>query len=442
MKRVLICFLFQSLLLTVKSQTPNLDPISWELVFSDEFVSEETLIGEDRNWDTRYPWNNFHHPGLDYGTSYDKNFDTDCMKGGINHEISNGVLSLITKKENGNFEIWENGQKICQPFKYTTGLIFSKEKYKYGYFEIRCKISNEGQYFFPAFWLWEGSTDGNDYREIDIFEFFWDYPNVLSTNIHIQHSLDCGDISESTASSETTHSYGKNIQLPFCVSSQFHKYGLEWNPSYIAWYVDDVQVRKIDGHSPNLEMHVIVNNAIHPSKEHKLKENNFPDRFEIDYVKVWKHKFGHLISPGSFDTENFYIMSKPNNGFIYNNCFYTEPSKGDVCPDGTIYDGQNCQLMSIPSGGFIYKNNFYVEAENSEDCPPNSFWDTENCLIYNTPWGHFAFEYSGFWYVTPFPKCPPNSFFDGKNCFYFCPPCGHKAFEYSNNWYYTESNNN
>ena len=47
-------------------------------------------------------------------------------------------------------------------------------KYKYGYFEIRCKLPVH-QGTFPAFWLWDANKDTNNryYEEIDIFEYTW-----------------------------------------------------------------------------------------------------------------------------------------------------------------------------------------------------------------------------------------------------------------------------
>jgi hypothetical protein len=143
---------------------------------------------------------------------------------------------------------------------------------------------------------------------------------------------------------------------------------------------------------------------------------------------------------GNYDSANCYVMDKPANGFIYNNCFYVLPSPGNTCPIGTSYDGANCLLMNKPANGFIYANNFYVPKNSNGSCPPGTNDDSANCVVFLTPWGHNAFEYQGKWYVTPLPSCPQGFSYDGANCYYNCAPCGRTAFEYQGKWYYTYKN--
>lgn len=450
-----VLLLFSLILqMSTNAQTSIVNPSTWDLVFEDEFTSDQTISGATKKWDTRWPWGSKNHDGLDYFTYYEKSTSPFCYEGGYNHEVSNGILSLITKKEPNTYEVWKwdaagNFYKECNPFDYTTAMIYSQQQFLYGYFEIRCIIPGEGKGVFPAFWLWQGSNDAGNYREIDIFEFTLD-KNLLLTNIHHQESLDCGKHDATSIGCNSLSdfkiengivSHGCNFQLPFCVSSGFHKYAVEWDPRYVAWYVDDKLVRKTNGHSPSLPMNIIVNNALAPWHMNFVNESNFPNRFEVDYVRVWQRKSPTTICSGNFDSANFLIMNKPSNGFIYNNCFYVTPLKGTKCPPGTSYDGANCYLMDKPSNGFIYKNRFYT-LYNGTSCPINSTYDGANCLVYDTPWGHNAFEYKNKWYVTPFPECPSNSTYDGANCLICCPPCGTKAFEYSGKWYYSKSTNN
>ena len=56
-----------------------------------------------------------------------------------------GGLHLIAKEEPDNYDVWTwdeqgNGLLIQKFFNYTSGLVQSRMKFKYGLFEISCKI--------------------------------------------------------------------------------------------------------------------------------------------------------------------------------------------------------------------------------------------------------------------------------------------------------------
>ncbi|HKK43188.1 MAG TPA: family 16 glycosylhydrolase [Bacteroidales bacterium] len=143
----------------------------WVLVFEDEFngTSLDTSI-----WRNDYPW------GRSLYCADEATYYTD----GDNMDISNGELTLTADEEtifglildgesadydlvcDGEYE-GENGRW----FDYTSGMIFSKQKFLHGKFEIRCQIPPI-ELLWPAFWLY-----GECGQEIDVFEFMSDDPD-------------------------------------------------------------------------------------------------------------------------------------------------------------------------------------------------------------------------------------------------------------------------
>jgi hypothetical protein len=77
--------------------------------------------------------------------------------------VSNNTLKLIAKNET----VTCGGQTR----NFTGGEITSNAYFKYGYFEVSCKIPRQNN-MFPAFWLADHGTYMPPTGEIDIFEFF------------------------------------------------------------------------------------------------------------------------------------------------------------------------------------------------------------------------------------------------------------------------------
>ncbi len=94
-----------------------------------------------------------------------------CSRWRENVVISNGILQLINRKEDRGGQEW------------TSGNIWTKKKFKYGFFECRYRYA-EATGTNNSFWLMTQGpepTDGKRF-EIDINEGH--YPNEVNTNIH------------------------------------------------------------------------------------------------------------------------------------------------------------------------------------------------------------------------------------------------------------------
>ena len=123
-----------------------------QLLFADEF--DEGYLNTD-TWATLTPWY------TNYSAAELETYDP------ANVTVEDGQLHLHSVKG------YEGGQW------YTSGIVTSlaREKFSYGYFEIRAKIP-KGKGIWPAFWL---TNDGS--LEIDVFEVLGDRPVVVEDNM-------------------------------------------------------------------------------------------------------------------------------------------------------------------------------------------------------------------------------------------------------------------
>lgn len=184
-----------------------------------------------------------------------------------------------------------------------------ERKFKYGYFEIRCKLPvHPGA--FPAFWLHEASKEENDkyYEEIDIFEYsrnlmhrssgnnnpppIEDTARVFTTGLY--HNL------MGVAPNHTTESFARNFPVvPHTDNdlSDWHTFGCEWMPDHIYWFFDGQLVNSFfdTNHIPKHPMTLKVDYAIDPYAGTTIEEEWQPmwfgtDVMTIDYIKVYEKR--------------------------------------------------------------------------------------------------------------------------------------------------------
>jgi beta-glucanase (GH16 family) len=139
---------------TIPIQTvESIDLSKWELQWSDEFDYIDAQL--DKNWNSQN------------GPSG----HILCSRWRENAVVDNGVLQLVNKKEESGGQSW------------TSGNIWTKKKFKYGYFECRYKYAASGA-TNNSFWLMTKGADPKEGKrfEIDINEGH--FPNEVNTNIH------------------------------------------------------------------------------------------------------------------------------------------------------------------------------------------------------------------------------------------------------------------
>lgn len=188
-----------------------------------------------------------------------------------NHIISNGILTIEIKKENE---------------KYTSTRITTakKKEFQYGRIEARAKLP-VGKGIWPAFWMLGANIKQVGWPkcgEIDILEYVGREPHVAYTSLHTQDSHGNTINTKKTTISE--------------IEEGFHLYAIDWTKDKIVFFIDDIEVYtfapeiKNENTWPfNQPFYIIVNAAVGGNfGGHEIDTSIFPQKFEIDYIKVYQ----------------------------------------------------------------------------------------------------------------------------------------------------------
>jgi len=299
---------------------PNEDP-HWYYVVNETFDS--TL--DKGIWNSRAPWGPVDTVSTCDYTNYPNGVVTNndiyaaTTKGYKNFSIDSGIGTLQTRREQYKGEVWRYDPFRTDSvwFNYTTGLLFSDSLYKYGYYEIKCKLPeapandlDKYKGLGPNFWLWSGG--GDRYSEIDIFEI---------------QSHDDNDFDGQPNNRFTHNFHYKCDTLPNCptdsflhgafYSDYFNQYktlASYWSENSIEYYYEDsllhtsslfpaIRVQHTNftdsntfpvnvkfNHSSNFyPMYIIVDNYV-PGRQFCDSHDSttsMPYDYDIDHIKVW-----------------------------------------------------------------------------------------------------------------------------------------------------------
>jgi len=186
-------------------------------------------------------------------------------------EVSDGSLKIKTYQNNGEAY---------------TGMISTDNLFetKYGYFEMRAKLP-KNNVCWPAFWL-QSDTIGNiigDTRnsgtEIDIMEDF------TSGYGRIQHALhwDGYDVNHQTENFKQL--YPDIVDF----NDEYHTFGAMWDTNGYKFYIDGYLTYETTSAPSDVAEYIILSCEVDENrKKTLLSDNTLTDKFEIDYVKVYK----------------------------------------------------------------------------------------------------------------------------------------------------------
>lgn len=223
---------------------------------------------------------------------------------------------------------------------YYSGALESIDKFRYGFFEIRCKLPvHRGA--FPAFWLWGGCSENNagcddpHYEEIDIFEYTWSIidsvDNTYSQEDIYNKCYTMGLYYNTTGSSNNLSEECSVARIYSILSedgtsmNDWNTFGCLWMPDKVEWYINGKMVNSyynVDS-IPNHELYLIANYAI---DYHMYKDGIYydvSDTMRIDYIRayqpIWDCDKEVLIeTQNDFDTYEYgikksVIISADNN---------------------------------------------------------------------------------------------------------------------------------
>ncbi len=334
-------------------QFPPENP-GWNLVFNEEFDSiYPNTYFNTAVWDRTYPWGNsgayqlcncdeFHQncdtlPGRLYFTKDTSNFKIDT--------VGSGTLTFSLKKENYvglidvyplcdsitnqtlNGEPWIDQCRYFYPedtvmrchyldtahFQYTNAMLYSKYRFKYGYYEMKFRIPATPSLPTPnpgitsTWWLW--IDNGQKATEIDMFEID-NMDNSGGGNVHYTKK-------------DQKDEAGQGASLPTPLTEEWHIYGLEWGTDRIDFYLDGVKFGEYN-YKPDsmLAMNMVVASDMAQNFCRRFSSNNtFPFKYEINYIRVY-HQIQDCQSDVvicSFDPLN-YVNSVKKSIVFNSNC--------------------------------------------------------------------------------------------------------------------------
>ncbi|OWP64150.1 glycoside hydrolase family 16 [Hymenobacter amundsenii] len=278
MKTFLTCLL-STLLLSLLS-LPLVRAQSYQLVWADEFNNG---IGPDWRFETGN--NN------GWGNNERQYYQA------ANARAVNGELQITARRENvGGFAYTSARMK-------TQGV----REFKYGKVEARIKMP-QGQGLWPAFWMLGGNIGQVGWPacgEIDVMEHINAENKVYGTvhwdnNGHAQYS-------------------GNTATSP----QNYHVYTIEWEPSYIRWFVDGIKYHEITiannaGGTEEFQrpFFLLLNLAVGGDWPGQTIDNSrFPATMSVDYVRVYQQG----VTP-AFSRQLEAEAANVNNGMVVENC--------------------------------------------------------------------------------------------------------------------------
>jgi beta-glucanase (GH16 family) len=209
-----------------------------------------------------------------------------------NVRIKDGMLELWTKVQHPEEVTEEN--RVRGYDKFTTSIIKSKQRIRYGYFLARCKAMKAGA--SNAFWLYdpldapEKYRDGSFSEEIDIFEVFGkpakkEVDRKYFMTVHRQKTPYVETLVRSAFPLENKTS---TYTVPFDFCEDFHLYGFLWTPEEMTWFVDGKEVftRKNDYFQTSLN--ISFDTEIMESWAGLPDPADLPAAFYVDYLRIWQ----------------------------------------------------------------------------------------------------------------------------------------------------------
>jgi len=253
----------------------------WNYLDGDEFNGSKL---DTSKWRNDYPW------ARHLFCSPDKHYYTDFN----NIKVEDGILSLIAKKEkikaksvpyeSDTARLFCDGKDAginFREFDYTSGMIFSKQKYHYGFYEMKFK-SDEGNGLWPAFWLYAG----HESDEIDIFEM----NGSRNTEMHVDVHCKSGCKNYKTTLGLIRKNWGDYLTTSGNWKNGYNVIAIEWQPGFIKWFLNGEAVAYWKGKF-DYPMWVIANFSIAldggPFGPGPDANTKFPASFDIDYIRMW-----------------------------------------------------------------------------------------------------------------------------------------------------------
>ena len=192
-----------------------------------------------------------------------------CSRWEENIELGDGTLRLVNHKENRGGQEW------------TSGSIWTRRDFMYGYYECRYKIAAAPR-TNSSFWITSRDKSKTPEKglpfEIDINEGH--YPSEYTTCIH-----DC-----SISGPRRKSNPGAKMYPGTDFSKEYHTYGLEWTEDEMVFYIDRKEFRRVRNEFSKSPAPLFLSEAILKWGDEKVTDAIEGTFMEVDYVRVYSRK--------------------------------------------------------------------------------------------------------------------------------------------------------
>lgn len=252
----------------------SVDLSSYTRVFSEEF--DDTKLDRSR-WKTSLPWGPYdiinkekqHFVNI-FGSTNPVDYDPFVFTGETLQITAINTPADELENVNG------------QP--YLSGVLTTSDYFEmtYGYVEMSAKLAS-GQGMLSTFYLFNQDYYKNK-PEIDIIEYLGARPDKAYQTYHYYDSNRARSARGEKHSTPTMETVA-NLNL----SADFHTYGVLWEPELVIWYIDGVEVRRIEGVRVSDEPMNIVTQLVMGSEWIGDPDPSaVPAVVEIDYIRAWQ----------------------------------------------------------------------------------------------------------------------------------------------------------
>lgn len=166
------------------------------------------------------------------------------------------------------------------PIERLTSALWSKQTFKYGFFECRCWLP-EGQGYWPAFWMYGGKPN----EELDFIEAKGEQRKAYHVDVHCPNR--CDRVRKWGVFDQP---FGHWVNTGKEINGTWIKIAGLWTPTGVVFYFNDQVVAHHEA-SFVTEMNLIVNFSLAmnngPFSPGPNRKTTFPQSFYVDYIRAW-----------------------------------------------------------------------------------------------------------------------------------------------------------
>jgi beta-glucanase (GH16 family) len=244
---------------SIQAKPGTIDLSRYELSFSDEFDQlDVSPWGPKSKWIAHTPWHG------DFG-------DAVFLDPGDQSPFSvkDGILTITMHKSDRG--LWVSGL-LASSNRDRSGFTQSG-----GYFEARMKLP-PGVGVWPAFWLASTETTAKITPEIDVMEYYGQFPDGYVITVHNWEN-----------SADIDHK-DFHVRVPAnSLSEDFHTYGAEINMKAMNFYLDGNEVWSVPSSKVFMEpLTILVDLAAGGGWPIDRMPN--PSQLQVDYIRAYRLK--------------------------------------------------------------------------------------------------------------------------------------------------------